>query len=196
MHRELRINDRVIEEWKQDIATIKSKEVVRIVSGEAFCDLYRALKNDIKNAAVEYDVEFKMITGPIISVEEETDSNAVFELSDEGFLDLWISPYRQLNHFRVFDNRFVYYEDYHEALSEDRSGKRSIDLVTVSKYNYDFDNLITALSMPKYSEDDCFIKATKIELFQVKENYGKLYDFISADDFRKKTEELHLGYPK
>jgi len=186
----INIDESTIQEWKNDLERITEGEVIKIISGEAFCDLYRELEGDFRRAILEHDANIKMIAGPIISIEDDTKSNAVLELADEGLLSLWISPYRQLNHFRLFDYRIVYFEDYHEALADKRSGQRSIDLISISRFNYEFDNLIESLRMPRYKEDENIIKVTKKDLISIKDSFGGLYDYISIDDLRSRVVEL------
>lgn len=193
---EMEMSESAVFEWKKDLSTIQEEgnenEEVRIVSGEAFCDLYYELKKDFLSAVENYGTKFKMIAGPIISVDEKTYSNAVLDLADDGLIDLWISPYRRLKHYRVFDYRFMYCEEYHETLSSERKGSRIRDLISISKYSSDFDNIISALKLPKHNEAEYMIRATKDSIREIKASFGELYDFAEATEVRSRAFDLGI----
>lgn len=157
--------------------------MVKVVSGEANCDLYRVLEPYIRKVCKQ-GASFHMIAGPIISLEDRTGTNAILDLASEGLLKLWISPFRQLSHFRVFGTRFAYVEDYHEALQSERSGQYIDDLLQIAKYHYDFDNLLKTLGMQDYSDSKCLVKARKEQLKGIRTQLGELYDFISGPEFQ------------
>ncbi len=179
MHQYMSIQEKSVKMWKQDLRSIsRTEEKIRIVSGEAFCDLYRQVKELFILAKNKYDAIFKMIAGPIFSTEDGNGTNAVLELAEEGYLDLWISPYRQPTHHRIFDMKFMYKEDYHTSLSRVRTGKYLDDPLVLSKYTYDFDNLISSLQMKKYSNRNSVILRNKKQIEELQEKYGRNYDFL------------------
>lgn len=179
------IKSEVINLWKKDLASVAEPETVKIVSGELNCDLYRGIKDDILRCMVDFKAKFEFIAGPIISLEDNTGSNAVLELTDNPLLELWISPNRLLSHYRIFGPRFLYIEDYHEALNPERKGEYVRDLIPISKYSYDFDNIRSALKMHTYNDKcPCLIKAKKSEIVELKKHVGELYDFMLADEIK------------
>lgn len=191
MREEPTIDEAVIHAWQDDLRSIENGEVVKVMSGELNCDLYRAIKDHIRRIVADHGTKFRIIGGPIVCLDHETCSNAALELCEEGLVDLWISPYRQTSHFRIFGSRFVYRENYHEALAERRTGYYIRDLLAVSKYSYDFDNTIDSLGLQKYSRQ-CphLMTAYKDEIIGMKEKLGELYDFLLADELRSRLQEF------
>ena len=178
MMTKFQISEEVILEWEKDLASIQHGDTIRIVSGEAAWPIYRALKDKIVVAAQDLHAKFLMIVGPIVSIEDKSGTNAIFELSEAGLLDLFISPYRQLSHFRVVGDHLVYREHYHGALDKHRTGERFTDSLSVSKFSYTFNTLIRILKMDRYGTSSLLIKSSIKDIMEVKEICGIGYDFL------------------
>src|SRR4030042_1905051 len=154
MIKDICLNKSYIELWENDLKSIQQDEEIRIISGEAFWYLNDILKKLFTQAKEKFKAEFKMIAGPIISIGEETRTNAILELAERDIIKLWISPFRQLSHYRIFGRRFIYKEDYHPPLSSERCGQYIHDNFVISKFIYDFDNLIDSLEMKLYKDSE------------------------------------------
>ena len=180
------IDQSVINAWKKDLSTISKQEQIRIISGELNCGLFRAIKADIKKKIEQYGVRLKIIAGPVISVEPESGTNAILELEREyqNHVEVWISPSRQLSHLRIFDFRLVSIENYHEALDIFRKGDSFNDIIIVSKYVYDFNNLIYSLKLPKSQDCKPLLTAPAEKILEIKNKLGKLYDIMSAKELQ------------
>lgn len=78
---------------------------VGCVSGEANVllynvEIYNAVSMLSRNSDAFETPPFSMVAGPILNVEEDNTS-VVVELFREGMLNLYYSPYRQSEHFRI-----------------------------------------------------------------------------------------------
>lgn len=104
------------------IATASTE--VRIVSGEAHPKIFDDDGLiDVLEKAHKRGVSIKMICGPTIAVADgsENKSRKLFNLARSGTVDLYISsPYRQKTHFTIIDRDYVYKEEPHRMLDNDR----------------------------------------------------------------------------
>ena len=180
-----KIRPEVIERWRQELTEIPGPETVKIVSGELNCDLHSGIKDTILWAIENRGASFKFIGGPVFSVDENGE-NATLELARNGIVDLWVSPARQLSHFRVYGRRFAFEEDYHEALEEERSGYYLHNPLSVYKLSREFDALIDVLEMQKVNGKQDILLATKEMVVKVKEQCGENYDFLTEQEFKGK----------
>jgi hypothetical protein len=187
----IHISEDVIKLWKKDFSTIPGKEEIKIVSGELNCDLYKAIKPDIEKAVNDYGVEVQIIAGPVISIDNGNKYNAALELLEKGYIRLYISPTRQLYHYRVFGDRFAYEEEYHEALDIERLGKYNDSPLAISRLSFEFDQIKDALEMPIVSNPDNLVTETMDIMLKVKEICQENYDFLTADEFRENAEQFH-----
>ncbi|EKE26872.1 MAG: hypothetical protein ACD_4C00134G0003, partial [uncultured bacterium (gcode 4)] len=112
----------LIRHWKSDLLEVIKQEQIYIVSGESNHCLFVNIKDELVEAVKISGLPILMIAGPVISIEEKTKSNPVFDLINNGYIELYVSPFRQLSHYRIIGNRKMYLEEYHEALSLERKG--------------------------------------------------------------------------
>jgi hypothetical protein len=178
---------KIIQSWIDDLNTVQPRDVIRIVSGEAFYKLVSDLEKPLLDAKRK-GATIKIIAGPIISVDEKNKSNIILELAEKKALELWISPFRQLSHYRIIGQRLVFKENYHYPLSEDRHGEYIYDQFAVAKYIYEFENLIKYLSMRKYANRKMIITKTDVEIIKLRQEYGKNYDFLISKLLKSQGE--------
>lgn len=192
-----RISDEVISQWKKELSEVRDDEVLRIVSGELNCDLFRAIGPDIERALDEKEFEIRIIAGPVFSVEgndkEGIGENYALKLAKKGRLKLWISPTRQLYHFRVYGDRIAYQEKYHEPLAIERSGAYTQDRMVILKLTHQFEQLIKVLNLSVLDEATQSVTADKATLLRVKDQCGRNYDFLTGEEFREKNNAFHAS---
>lgn len=172
----------LIADWKDDLLTASPGEQIYIVSGETNYSLFSQIHVELKAAADTTGLTIKMIAGPVISVDEQSKDNPIFKLVDANKIELYVSPYRQLSHYRVIGLRMMYKESYHEALSLDRRGDYIYDPYIISKHIYDFNRSIRCLPMQRYTPANprMLVRLTKRSIEELKDIYGKNYDFASC----------------
>jgi hypothetical protein len=170
----------LIDQWKNDLLDAVEGEQIYIVSGEGNYNLFANIGNELRGSVKKSKKPIRMIAGPVISVENSTTKdNPIFGLVEEGVIDLYISPYRQLCHYRIIGLRKMYKENYHEALSFNRVGNYIDNKLIISKYIHDFETIIVCLELPKYNNNNPKLVArlTSQNIEELKEFYGRNYDF-------------------
>jgi hypothetical protein len=182
MGQSIRLDGGVIDLWKRDLLSAREGEIIRIVSGEVPLQVIDSLKEPFAQAKETTKEAIKVVAGPIISVDEETKRNPIFDLAEEEIVDLWISPFRQQTHYRVFGVRFVYKEGYHAPLAMERQGEYMFDRLVISKFIYDFENLIESLEMRKYQRGVRTETKTVNEIKALRKKLGVNYDFLISDE--------------
>ncbi len=178
MVKDICLNKNYIELWKDDLSSLEYGEKIRHISGEIGWQLTKPLCSLFMKYIEELNIKINIIAGPVISVEKNTRSNEVLNLAGKGLINLWISPFRQPNHYRIVGKRFIYRENYHKPMSKERCGKYIYDKYIVSKYIYDFDNLIKSLNLKSYKRKTVVAKKTNREINTLQRKLGENYDFL------------------
>jgi len=175
------IVDRISNIWTTNLELLTWNDEVNGVSGEAIFEIFKKLEPLIIDKYEKLKIKFKIIAGPVISIDEETESNPIIELNKKGVLDLYIAPYRQITHFIAFGDRIMYQENYHYPLSEQRTGFFITDSNLIKKYRFDFYNLINVLKLEKYPAGYKPLFLTIKQISQLSDKLKYKYDFLNLD---------------
>lgn len=184
-----------------DFKSCESQEVVRIVSGELNCEIWNhaSVENSVQNAIHKRRINLKCIAGPLISVDDNGD-NTILNLALDKKIELYLAPHRMLIHYRVFGDRFVYIENYHQAIekadnregyyamNEDGFGKSEI-----RRYTDDFDSRVELLHLKKIASRDQVLALRNDEIQRVKESALEkrvIYDDLSLYKLREIWKSL------
>ncbi|MEW6418082.1 MAG: hypothetical protein AB1480_08175 [Nitrospirota bacterium] len=176
--------------WRTNLDLLEKDDEVNGVSGEAIFSIFKILEPLIIDKYEKLKIKFKMIAGPIISIDEETEMNPVIELNNKGALELYISPYRQIVHFITFGNKIMYQENYHYPFAEERTGFTIKDNALIEKYRFDFYNLIKVLKLERYPKGYTPIFLSKKQISELSAKLKYKYDFLSKDAMKFMSANL------
>lgn len=120
----------------------KAEKYIYFVSGEINADFYEndEIKNVLENKLLSKDyknIDIKMVFGPNIDIRSTT----ILKLAMLGELKIRRLNKRHENHFKIIDDQHVYFADYHEPLSLERTGSIYHDKKVALKKKEEFNNL-------------------------------------------------------
>ena len=188
----------------QSVAELDDNERVRMVCGEAPPQIYRQIGQELQEVN-KRGVKTRVIAGPVFFKDDSTGSNPLIELGDNGFIELIISPYRQMGHFTVFGLSDLMLEKHHDPLADVREisyiflldEEGNVDPFSAehfSNYIYSkFDGQIEGAYMKNHKQSN-FIIAPQETIRAVHKVKESLYDFTGVDEFIEIAERRGLEY--
>ena len=126
---------------------IQERETVRIISGEANPEIITAEQEEALLDAFETkEAIIKVIAGPVICVKpdsngERSNGNPYLRLAHRSVLTVYPARLRLIRHLRIFGERKVLLENYHESLAppSERKTEEIMNHDVAQKCAYDFE---------------------------------------------------------
>ena len=179
----------------RDFYECKPGESVRLITGEGTIwnddRVRRALQH-----ALDIGVKVKCIVGPVIKV--VNDSNFLLELALQKKITMYVTSRREWTHYRVFGERCVWVEKYHEPLapSKERKGKyiennNNYSLFSIYKFIKEFELTISALDLTPIKNSSELLKLEQRQIRKLKVSIRKRDEFF--DDYKKEELEQLLA---
>ena len=184
----------------REFAECEKGEIVRIISGEGNTRIWNneLVKGSII-LALKKGVKVKCVAGPALNVEGGYNFLLEQALNLDIPLELYVAPRREITHYRIFGERRLWLEKYHEPLvpQESRLGRyvlsgpnNSMGIFIIQKYIKDFEAAVEVSNLKQVKNREDFVLLENETLDKLTRQAKERKEYF--DDYDQKKLETVL----
>jgi len=181
----------------RDFYESRSGEEVKFITGEGNTVIWNhGLVKKATLEAMDRGVKIRCIVGPVMKAENGYNFLLEQALQPNPRITMYVAPRREPTHYRIYGERKLWIEKYHEPLAkqENRRGRyvladNPFGVFTIQKYLRDFEVLIRVYKLEPIKNDSEVILLEEARIEKIRRFAKEREEFVDHYE-RPKLEEI------